>query len=136
MIKEEKNIRVGRSRKAKFINGASTTPALNDLKRKSLPASEKLSNFLIAVSTAPKNGWPIGVFKIIIANINCKPRPQMTNLQGIDLRLLDIATAIANKTRIPKIPMNRSIYFLGTSKQFLHRASYISFSPITTCSES
>ena len=27
----------------------------------------------------------------------------MTNLQGIDLRLLDIASAIANKTRIPKI---------------------------------
>ena len=42
--------------KAKFINGASTIPAPNDLNRKSLPASEKLSIFLIAVSIAPKNG--------------------------------------------------------------------------------
>ena len=102
-------MRVGRIRKAKFINGSSTIPAPNDLKRKSLPASEKLSNFLIAVSTTPKKGCPIGVLRIKTANRSCKPRPQITKRQGIDLRLFDIATAMPNKEKIPRIPTNCSI---------------------------
>ena len=60
---------------------------------------------------------------MMMANSNCIPKPQVTKCQEIALRLLDIARAMLNNTRMPAIPIKRSIYYCGFSKQCLHLAS-------------
>ena len=90
-LNEEKKIKVGNILKAKFIKGPSTILLLNDLKRKSLPASEKLSRFFIKISIVLKKGIPIGLFKIIIAKNICKLIPHTTVRVLIAFLLLDNA---------------------------------------------
>jgi len=60
---------------------------------------------------------------MMMANNSCIPNPQVTNCQEIALRLLDIARAMLNNTRMPAIPIKRSIDYYGASKQCLHLAS-------------
>ena len=52
---------------------------------------------------------------MIMANSICIPSPQVTNCQEIALRLLDIARAMHNNTRMPAIPIKRSINYFGAS---------------------
>ena len=61
----EKNIIVGNNLNAKFKSeGCNPTSETNDVNKKSLPASEKLINFVIILSKNEKIGFPIGVFNI------------------------------------------------------------------------
>jgi hypothetical protein len=117
----EKKIIVGNARNAKLISdGWNPTSGTNDVKRKSLPASEKLINLEITLSKKPNTGFPMGVFKIKRAKISCRPNPHPTIRKLICFRLFDMATAMPKSVIIPNNPI---IYSSGGLKQFLQRAS-------------
>ena len=96
----------GNARKAKFTIAAwYPTSGMKDVKRKSLPASEKLINFLKILSTLENWLFTKGILRIITANNNCSPIPQKTVLGLIALRLFDKAYAIPKRDKTPMSPV-------------------------------
>ena len=131
----EKKIMVGRALKAKFIRPTwKPTSGINDLNKKSPPASEKLINLLMILSKKPNSGFPNLVLRMKIANNHCNPKPKATNRRLIFVLLFDITYAIKSNTIIPIKPVNLSIIiYFSSLKHFRQRASYLFVSPSTTC---
>ena len=67
--------------------------------------SEKLINFKMILSKLEKIGFPIGVFNIITAKINCRPNPHKTVLKFILALFSDMLYAMLSNIIIPSIPV-------------------------------
>ena len=107
----EKKITTGNALNAKLIIASwYPTPGMNELKRKSLPLSEKLIRVLKILSTKKNCDFTKGTFRITNPKNACNPNPQNIVLSFIPFRLLERLYAIRSKAIMPKNPVYIIIY--------------------------